>query len=104
MKKNRCVFVLGNQVRAARRAQHIEQSALAAEVGITTAGLRLIEYNQSDPAFSTVAALAKRLGLSLDALAERRDAGQIEASIPGVRCVRCQDERGTGRAVESTVG
>ena len=73
MKKNRVVFVLGDQIRAPRRAQRITMVSMAAELGITSAGLRLIEDNRSDPAFSTVVALAERLGLSLDALAARRD-------------------------------
>lgn len=76
MKKERCIYVLGDQVRAARRAQRITMVSMATELGITPAGLRLIEDNRSDPAFSTVVALGKRLGLSLDALAERRDCGE----------------------------
>ena len=73
MKKNRVVFVLGDQIRAARYAQRITMASMAAEIGITPAGLRLIEQDKSDPVFSTVVALAARLGLSLDALAARKD-------------------------------
>ena len=75
MRKDRWIYVLGDQIRTARRAQHIGQAVLAADVGITPMGLRLIEYNQSDPAWSTVVELAHRLGLSLDALAARREGG-----------------------------
>ncbi|HLI31216.1 MAG TPA: helix-turn-helix transcriptional regulator [Solirubrobacteraceae bacterium] len=60
---------LGAVIRRAREAKGDSQEALAFHAGITTGTLQRLELGHSDPAWSTVRAVARALDLSLRELA-----------------------------------
>ena len=60
---------LGRLIRRAREAKGDSQEALAFHAGITTGTLQRLELGHSDPAWSTVRAVARALDLSLRELA-----------------------------------
>jgi transcriptional regulator with XRE-family HTH domain len=69
---------IGERLKALRQAAGLSQQALAVAAGLSTSAVFQIEQGQkADPRFSTVAALAKALGVSLDEFAAA--AGQAEA-------------------------
>ncbi|RIJ76995.1 XRE family transcriptional regulator [Nakamurella silvestris] len=71
---------LGHTLRTARGSRSMVDVALSAEISVET--LRKIETGRIvAPAFTTVAALAGALGLSLDTLAASLDAGPPSASV-----------------------
>ncbi|MET8943528.1 helix-turn-helix transcriptional regulator [Streptomyces sp. NPDC004542] len=72
---------LGCLLRDARGARSMTD--VAAEAGISAETLRKIETGRAPtPAFFTVAALARALGLSMDALAERCELAGVSVKIP----------------------
>ena len=64
---------LGKAIRQLREKRGTTQEALAFEAGVTTGTLSLIERGQSNPAWGTVKALAKALGVSMGELARLGD-------------------------------
>lgn len=64
---------LGQAVRQLRERRGATQEALAYEAGITTGTLSLIERGQSNPAWGTVKAIARALGVQIGELATFAD-------------------------------
>jgi transcriptional regulator with XRE-family HTH domain len=64
---------LGKAIRQLREKRGTTQEALAFEAGVTTGTLSLIERGQSNPAWGTVKAIAKALGVSMGELALAAD-------------------------------
>lgn len=65
---------LGAAVRRARERRSVSREVLAVQAGVTTGTLARLELGQSDPAWSTICAVASALGLSVAELA-----GAVEA-------------------------
>lgn len=61
---------LGKAVRQLREKRGITQERLAQDAGLTTGTVSLIERGQSNPAWGTVEALARGLGVSVVDLAK----------------------------------
>lgn len=59
---------LGEAVRQLREQRGLTQERLAQDAGVTTGTVSLIERGQSNPAWGTVKAIAKALGLSMEKL------------------------------------
>ncbi|HEU4905576.1 MAG TPA: helix-turn-helix transcriptional regulator [Solirubrobacterales bacterium] len=64
---------LGKAIRQLREKRGTTQEALAFEAGVTTGTLSLIERGQSNPAWGTVKAIAKALGVPMGELALAAD-------------------------------
>lgn len=64
---------LGKAIRQLREKRGMTQEAVAYEAGVTTGTLSLIERGRSNPAWSTVKALARTLGVSMSDLARHAD-------------------------------
>jgi XRE family transcriptional regulator, regulator of sulfur utilization len=64
---------LGKAIRQLREKRGATQEALAYEAGVTTGTLSLIERGQSNPAWGTVKAIAKALGVSMGEMARLAD-------------------------------
>lgn len=64
---------LGKAIRQLREERGATQETLAYEAGVTTGTLSLIERGQSNPAWGTVRAIAKALGISTGELAKLAD-------------------------------
>lgn len=65
---------LGTVLREERERQDISQESLAHAAGMTVGALGRVERSQTDPAWSTVTAIARALKLSLQELGRRIDA------------------------------
>lgn len=63
---------LGKAIRQLREKRGATQEALAFEAGVTTGTLSLIERGQSNPAWGTVKAIARTLGLSMGGIGQPR--------------------------------
>lgn len=59
---------VGGRIRAARKAAHLTQSALAESVGITVESVSRIETGVYEPSLSTTVEISRVLGLALDEL------------------------------------
>ena len=61
---------LGQAVRQLREKRGLTQERLAQDAGITTGTISLIERGRSNPAWGTVTAIARALGVSTAELAQ----------------------------------
>lgn len=64
---------LGEAVRHMREKRGITQERLAQDAGLTTGTISLVERGRSNPAWGTVKAIAKALGVSVAVLAETEE-------------------------------
>lgn len=64
---------LGKAVRQLREKRGITQERLAQDAGLTTGTVSLIERGRANPAWGTVNAIAKALGVSMGELASSVD-------------------------------
>jgi transcriptional regulator with XRE-family HTH domain len=71
---------LGSALRRAREQRGVSQQVLAVQAGVTTATLGRLETGQSDPAWSTVRAIADALEISLRDLIEAVETGEHSAT------------------------
>jgi transcriptional regulator with XRE-family HTH domain len=67
---------LGVALRRARESRGVSQQVLAVQAGVTTATLGRLETGQSDPAWSTVRAIAAALELPLRDLVQAVETGE----------------------------
>ncbi len=65
---------LGTTVRQLREERGLSREVLAVAAGLTTGTLARLELGQSDPAWSTVQAVAAALDVSVAELAEKVEA------------------------------
>ena len=64
-------MVIGEYIKRERQKRNWTQADLAKKAGVTASMLCRVEKNHvDDPGFHTVAKIAKKLGLSLDMLAD----------------------------------
>ncbi|HEX2641935.1 MAG TPA: helix-turn-helix transcriptional regulator [Thermoanaerobaculia bacterium] len=61
--------VVGRRIAEKRAAAHLSQRAFASSAGLNPSRLAKVEIGRVEPRFLEVAAIARALGLSLDALA-----------------------------------
>jgi transcriptional regulator with XRE-family HTH domain len=61
---------LGEAIRELRRKRHATQEEIAADAGVTTATLSLIERGQANPTWDTARKIAAALGVSIGELAK----------------------------------
>jgi transcriptional regulator with XRE-family HTH domain len=62
-------MTLGERIRQEREKRGIAQAELARRIGVSKNTMNMIEENKiADPRFSRVLAIARQLGMSLDAL------------------------------------
>jgi transcriptional regulator with XRE-family HTH domain len=66
----------GDRLKALRNRAGLSQEALARSAGLSTSNVSKLEQKKVIPSWPTVQALARALGVSLDALA---DDGPVEA-------------------------
>jgi putative transcriptional regulator len=59
---------LGTRIRKARESAHISQAELARRIGISKTAMHAIEGGHTDPRASRIVAIARELGVSIDAL------------------------------------
>ncbi len=64
---------LGAAIRRVRDERDLKQLAVAEDAGITVAHLSKIETGKVNPTWSTVAAVARALGVTVAELAERAE-------------------------------
>lgn len=77
----------GTRIRARRNLRGMRQAELAREVGVSASYLNLIEHNRRNIGPDLMGALAKALGVSVDALVEDGDSRLIEgARAAAERC------------------
>jgi transcriptional regulator with XRE-family HTH domain len=69
---------LGSAVRRVREERNLSRETLAFHAGVTTGTLARLELGQSDPAWSTICAVAAALDLSLSEMA-----ASVEAEAAG---------------------
>jgi transcriptional regulator with XRE-family HTH domain len=71
--------VIGRKIKELREAAGLTQQQLATNAGLSSSNLSQIEQgHKRDPRISTLKALARALGVSIDALAENEDPGAEE--------------------------
>ncbi len=70
----------GTRIRARRNLRGLRQAELARAVGVSASYLNLIEHNRRKVGTDLLAALAKVLGVSVDALVEDGDSRLIESA------------------------
>lgn len=80
-----CLADVGERIRLAREAARIEQRVLAAEVGVTQAGVSRWESGQRDPGVAALIRIASALGVPAAALLPAGDAGSVEAGLAEAR-------------------
>ena len=69
---------LGVVLRKRREERGLSQEALAFHAGVTAGTLARLELGQSDPAWSTIRAVAKALNVSLHELATAVEAQHLD--------------------------
>jgi transcriptional regulator with XRE-family HTH domain len=76
-------MTFGERLRAIRRAAGLTQVELAARSGVSQPSISQYEAGDTEPAWSTVAALCRALGVTPDAFwADGRMAGATGAGAP----------------------
>jgi putative transcriptional regulator len=67
-------MTLGERIRQEREQRGMSQAELARRIGVSKNTMNMIEESKiTDPRFSRVLAIARQLGMSLDALARGTD-------------------------------
>jgi len=75
---------LGERIRKTRQELKITQEELARAIGVTPQHISAIEQNKRDPSLSSLARLAKELGLTIDYLIIGNEKG-ITEPIPAIK-------------------
>lgn len=76
---------VGGRIRAARKAAHLTQSALAESAGITVESVSRIETGVYEPSLTTTVEIARVLGLALDELVTGDGPKATDLSAPSRR-------------------